>query len=301
MILLKSCPLCKDSNLVPFSMRIKSTHPHISRTKCQNCNIVFANPMAIDTELKNYYENYYDKGNYLINNEKDNTLREIKKITTMSRAEFIKNYKDKLDYFSFSTDGRKKILDIGCGLGKNLIFPFKLDYEIQGTEYDPDAINFVKKNFPNAQFKLGSFSSADYQHNYFDYVVLYHVIEHVLDPDILIHQVCEVLRPGGLLILGTPNMNSFFYIFIRLIEKFTFRIPGIYGGLEHTFLFNRKNLSNLLKKNDFSILKHVGESTLQLKSLIISNNKLNLRKKIIKLTEAQFKLNQLCIAQKNIQ
>jgi transcription elongation factor Elf1 len=64
MELLHQCPICKSEQIVPFSMKYQSGFPHISRTQCKQCQLQFANPMANEKELMDFYSNYYSKGNF---------------------------------------------------------------------------------------------------------------------------------------------------------------------------------------------------------------------------------------------
>ena len=46
MKLFKSCPVCNSENLIGDSIDLLRKGPHISRTKCLDCELIFANPMA---------------------------------------------------------------------------------------------------------------------------------------------------------------------------------------------------------------------------------------------------------------
>ena len=52
-------------------------------------------------------------------------------------------------------------------------------------------------------------SIENYRHpkNEFDVVVIHHVIEHLTDPSLAISKICKMLKPGGLLIIGTPDFD----------------------------------------------------------------------------------------------
>ena len=58
MKLFKTCPICNSENIIGDSMDVKRKGPHISRTKCIDCKLIFANPMAESNELEDYYKNY---------------------------------------------------------------------------------------------------------------------------------------------------------------------------------------------------------------------------------------------------
>ena len=77
--------------------------------------------------------------------------------------------------------------------------------------------------------------------------MFYHVIEHLKDPQSAIQIIKKVLKKDGILILGTPNVESM----IAKIFKKNFRhfIPA------HTCLYGEKSIKNLLNKYKFEILK----------------------------------------------
>jgi len=64
MKLLTACPICKSEQIGPYAMKYAQNFPHVSRTICKSCEIVFANPAASYEELNEFYKNYYDKGNF---------------------------------------------------------------------------------------------------------------------------------------------------------------------------------------------------------------------------------------------
>ena len=77
--------------------------------------------------------------------------------------------------------------------------------------------------------------------------MFYHVIEHLKDPQNSIKIIKKVLKKDGILILGTPNVESM----IAKIFKKNFRhfIPA------HTCLYGDKSIRNLLNSHNFEILK----------------------------------------------
>ena len=64
MKLFKSCPICNSENLIGDSIDLLRLGPHISRTKCLDCELIFANPMAESKELEEYYKNYTNSDKY---------------------------------------------------------------------------------------------------------------------------------------------------------------------------------------------------------------------------------------------
>jgi len=97
-----------------------------------------------------------------------------------------------------------KILDVGCGLGF-LLSGINNGWEKYGVEISKIAAKHATK-FGN--IFCGELKEANYKANYFDVVVLYHVIEHIENPIDLLLEIRRILKPGGHLILGTPDFDS---------------------------------------------------------------------------------------------
>ena len=64
MLKIDSCPICNSNHLIAYAMKHTAGFPHIARTQCKDCEMVFANPMATLDELNHFYSNYYEKGNF---------------------------------------------------------------------------------------------------------------------------------------------------------------------------------------------------------------------------------------------
>lgn len=83
-------------------------------------------------------------------------------------------------------------LDLGCGdrYLRDEIEAMGLNYE----GFDIDDCNLMNEAIPASD-------------NYADYVVSYSLIEHLPDPDNFLREAFRVLKPGGLLVLETPNWH----------------------------------------------------------------------------------------------
>jgi 2-polyprenyl-3-methyl-5-hydroxy-6-metoxy-1,4-benzoquinol methylase len=101
------------------------------------------------------------------------------------------------------------ILELGCGegYGYDILAPHCKSYTAVDKFKETIAAN-TAKNRPNAVFKqhtLPSLSLFDDQS--FDCVVSFQVIEHIKNDTMFIQEAFRVLKPNGLLILTTPNIE----------------------------------------------------------------------------------------------
>ncbi|MBI4058005.1 class I SAM-dependent methyltransferase [Candidatus Microgenomates bacterium] len=106
----------------------------------------------------------------------------------------------------------KTILDLGCGTGYGSAIMLTLGArEVIGTDIDPDAIKFAKKNFKKRKlsFYIADAISLPFPNNSFDVVVSFEVIEHMKDYQQYIQEVLRVLKKKGYCIFSTPNRKQY--------------------------------------------------------------------------------------------
>jgi SAM-dependent methyltransferase len=100
---------------------------------------------------------------------------------------------------------RGRVLEVGCGDGYGipLLAPFADEYyAIDKFAPDPQRFSPAIDNLRMMQMSVPPIGFAD---DMFDYIVSFQVIEHIEDDKALVREMARVLRPGGKLILTTPN------------------------------------------------------------------------------------------------
>ena len=291
MILHQSCKLCNSTNLKGFAIDTVRVGPHISRVQCHDCGIVFANPMADSTELAAYYQSYYEKENYQSISFKEKIQNELNKIEKLNPTEI----NQKVRYLNKLKSG-DKFLDIGCGLGMGLAYANKLGCELSATELDHDSIDFIKNRYSVETYQ-GDLLDANYPDSYFDFIHISHVIEHVGDPRAYIQEMKRILKPGGFMAIGTPDISSKIYTIHRWSNFLRLRVPDIVDGLDHTFIFSKDRLKSITEEEGFSVFDHYTHNLGEKLSDLI-HYQIPFYKKINRLIQNAFHVNQWIICRK---
>lgn len=102
--------------------------------------------------------------------------------------------------------GPARVLDVGCGEGRLLARLQGLGWTAVGHDVDPQAVAVARQR--GLAVTEGDLLAQRYPDASFDAIVLSHVIEHVHDPGLHLRECLRVMRPGGRLVLLTPNGAS---------------------------------------------------------------------------------------------
>lgn len=156
------------------------------------------------------------------------------------RDQYVENIRPELDFISGLKPGH--ILDIGCGPGW-LLSAIDADWNKHGVELSAAAAEHAAQY---GDIFVGPFEESRFAPGSFDLVVMYHVIEHLPDPVEALRRACLVLRPGGHLVLGTPDFDS----------GGARRYGNQYRMLHdptHISLFSNESMHRCLRDNGFHI------------------------------------------------
>lgn len=131
-------------------------------------------------------------------------------------------------------EGASRVLDIGFGSG-GFADAAPAGTEVVGLDADPAAVD-ARPDIGH----LGSAEELPFESGSFDAVHAAHVIEHLDAPRRMVDECARVLRPGGRILIATPD-----------IERTGFRF-----WVDHTHVtpFTRESLSRLLFMSGFDVL-----------------------------------------------
>ena len=120
------------------------------------------------------------------------------------REIFLEDTQYEIQYINNLPPG--KVIDIGCGLGF-----FLSGINSKWDKYGLEISNFASKHASQwGTIHTSDFELFDFKKDYYDAIVLHHVIEHLKNPELLIKKIYNTLKVGGVLVIGTPDLASGF-------------------------------------------------------------------------------------------
>ncbi len=134
------------------------------------------------------------------------------------------------------------LVDVGCGRGDFLARMQSLGWNVLGVEPDPVAAGLARSS--GIDVFGGRLEDAGLAGGIADQVTLHHVLEHVEDPAGLLQECRRILRPGGRLVIYTPNAESLGHRWFGRAWR----------GLEpprHLFIFSPRALQRMLHEAGF--------------------------------------------------
>jgi len=107
-----------------------------------------------------------------------------------------------------SATGRK-LVDVGCGRGLRLLAFQRLGYEVYGTDFQPEVVDYVREQLgiPAVCATIDGLP-AMLDAEFFDVVTAYYLLEHVLDVPTTLRVCYSLLKPGGWLAAAVPLIDS---------------------------------------------------------------------------------------------
>ena len=193
------CPICLSSDIITHRILYDDRFGfdgHFTLLKCNFCDHKFLDNIT-DDFLNLIYENYYYRNNL--------DSIDIKKIKEKNNL-FLwltGNY-----YFAYRWVPKDvRVLDIGCGFGEALIYHKNRGCEVFGVETGGESIKNLSDKY-GLNIKIGFFDPNLYPENYFDYITMDQVIEHIKNPLETLKGIRRILKPTGKVIISTPNPDG---------------------------------------------------------------------------------------------
>jgi SAM-dependent methyltransferase len=101
------------------------------------------------------------------------------------------------------------VLEAGAGEGYGANMIADVASRVVGLDYDTGAVEHVRAAYPRVEMIQGNLAELPLPDGSVDVVVNFQVIEHLWDQPRFLRECLRVLRPGGELLISTPNRITF--------------------------------------------------------------------------------------------
>lgn len=214
--------------------------------ECSACKLMVLDPFPTEAELRQVYNDGYFENDQLTRADVSGVFGYVDYIA--ERINKQKGYQKICETIRSLLNPvyhPPRLLDYGCGLGFFLDTAFDHGLDVTGVEFNDYAIGYIRKRY---QYSVSGPGDLDRARRY-DVITLFDVIEHLREPFDTLRHLAERLEDGGLLVVSTMDSTS---LMSRLLGK---RLEDFRRIREHLYFFDRANLTAILRKYGFDVLK----------------------------------------------
>lgn len=266
----QSCVLCLGDGVELYKSlndRLFSSPGTWELLRCLNCGLAWVNPRPIPAGISKLYADYYTHnivkgashpsglwagvsnailaGRLGYHGLVSGSLREQMGLV-LSWVGPIREMVE-LSVMTLAAPAKGALLDVGCGNGEFLARMRDLGWEVAGLEPDKAAVRVARERF-GLCVREGTISETGFPEDAFDAITINHVIEHLCDPVGTLRECSRLLKPGGKLVVATPNIQSLGHLVFR----------EFWRGLEvprHVYLFSPDSLRTCCERAGLRVLK----------------------------------------------
>lgn len=198
--------------------------------QCKSCNYGYLSPDGSQSEIwSNYKKNLFSTSEYYAAN------------FLGDRRDFQWRLKQLLRYKSSG-----QLLDLGCGRGVFLQIASDAGFQVTGVDLNPVSLAEAAR-VKDAKLHMTAVENLSFEPESFDVICLNDLIEHLVDPRIILKLANNWLKKGGVIMISTPDFGSFMS---RVFGDRWLHLKPV----EHIHYFSRGGLRHFLALHGFSEL-----------------------------------------------
>ena len=219
------CPVCGSSNELEIFLKEGGRY-----VKCQDCEMVYINPVFKDSSLQDYYEQNHSFQSEIVESDADEFYINI----YTKGIESIKNVNIRVN----------NILDIGCSSGVFLDVAKNNDLTTFGIELNKSEYLFTQKKGHTVYNDL--LENITFNEK-FDAITMWDVFEHLKDGEFYLNLMKTHLKDNGVIFLQIPSSDS-------LAAKILQDKCNMFDGLEHVNLYGVDTIKKLANSCNLEVL-----------------------------------------------
>jgi len=179
---------------------------------CGRCGVYWLDPAPLPQDMWRAYATYHT-------HTKRRDQRLVKSLLSLAHrfirlgylpwfiASGLKSEADALRFMMLSEVPPGRLLDVGCGGGRFLRRMQKRGWQVAGTDFDEQVTRKVRARY-GIETHVGDLPQCALPAESFDAITLSQAIEHLYDPKATLRECLRLLKPGGQLVMTTPNPRS---------------------------------------------------------------------------------------------
>lgn len=120
-------------------------------------------------------------------------------------------YHNQLDiYLAFAKPPARDILDVGCAQATAALLLAEQGHRVTAVDLRQEFLDYARTRYTHGTIRFISANAlADEIDGEYDIVYANQIIEHLVYPADLVRKISKLLRPGGRLVISTPNADYF--------------------------------------------------------------------------------------------
>jgi SAM-dependent methyltransferase len=204
--------------------------------RCRRCSLVYANPRPPERAILERYNAEYFWNEYLPaagapGGRIDDAMLDGRHAAMigMIRREV--------------PDGRR-MLEVGSGAGLFLRAAARAGWDPAGVELSHEGASFARERL-GLDVRTERAEAMTFERGSFDVAVMFDVIEHLFEPRAVLDATRLALKPGGLLVVTTPNFNA--------LSRYALGLAwAVLNPFEHMYYFTERTLTAVLEASGYS-------------------------------------------------
>jgi len=200
--------------------------------KCVECDLVYINPQINSEVILEAYTEATDPKFVTQNPLRIRTFRKFFELWT-KRSKVIPSK-------------RKKVLDIGCAAGAFPKAAHEMGFHVVGVELSKYLCEFGRREY-NLDLRQGPLNIHSFLEKEFHIISMFDVIEHLVQPGIVLDEIKRILHPDGHLIVNYPEYDSWPRKLLGFKWPFFLSV--------HLFYFTPNSIRKILDKHGFKVIR----------------------------------------------
>jgi len=229
---IRACPLCSSLEIGHCDVDFRGS----IIDRCAHCGLKFMNPQHSDSYLERLYGEY------------TRLPDDAAGVASPEHA-----WRGSIHTYYLSLIGRYvdkgRLLSVGSGDGVEIVAAQRQGWEVEAYEYDHAVSSFLADSL-GVRTWVGEFAQIPFDPERFDCVYLHHVLEHPKRPQDYLRTIHRILKPGGVLFIACPNIESPAAKWKTLLGRLGLKKKRgrHYDTWHHLFYYSPRVLKRILEK-----------------------------------------------------